>query len=214
MLLSILLHVATLFAVIIVFRKQIWEMIKHPFCKTNKMLIVATIPTIIIVLAFRGFFEDAFLGAYLAICFMITAVVLVLTSIFSKQKQSEMNYKSAFLMGVGQGIAVLPGISRSGTTLCTGLVVGQGKKQATEFSFLMSIPVIFCSLIFELYNGISAGESLFMGNFLLVAMAFVVALVSGVFAIKVMLKIVQKGKLWYFSVYLVLLSVLCLFVLY
>lgn len=214
MLLSILLHVATLFAVVIVFRKQIWEMIKHPFCKTNKMLVVATIPTIIIVLAFRGFFENAFSGAYLAICFATTAVLLVLTSIFSKQKQSEMNYKSAFLMGVGQGIAVLPGISRSGTTLCTGLVVGQGKKQATEFSFLMSIPVIFCSLIFELYNGISAGESLFMGNFWLVAMAFVVALMSGIFAIKIMLKIVQKGKLWYFSVYLVLLSVLCLFVLY
>ena len=211
--LSILLHVATLLAVIVVFRKQIWFLITHPFSKQTLLLIAATIPTVVIVLLFKSFFEKSFSGGLLPLCFCVTASVLILTSLFSKQKQNKkMSYKSAIFMGISQGIAILPGISRSGTTICTGLVCGEDKKQTTQFSFLMSIPIIICSLIYETYQSLNQGLPLISGNILLVLMAFVVAFVSGIFAIKFMLKIVQKGKYYYFSIYLYCLALFCLFV--
>ena len=211
--LSVLLHVATLLAVVVVFRKQIWFLITHPFSKQTLMLVVATIPTVAIVLLFKSFFEQSFSGNLLPLCFSITASVLVLTSLFSKQKKNkQMSYKSAVFMGISQGIAILPGISRSGATICTGLACGEDKKQTTEFSFLMSLPIIICSLFYEIYQSLSQGLPLFTGNIWLVLMAFVVAFISGIFAIKFMLKIVQKGKYYYFSIYLYCLSVFSLFI--
>ena len=210
--LSVLLHVATLLAVVIVLRKQIWQMVTHPFSKQTLMIVVATIPTVIIVILFKEFFENAFTGGLLPLCFAMTATLLIFTTLFSKPKDKQMSYKSAFFMGISQGVAVLPGISRSGVTICTGLICGEDKKQATNFSFIMSIPIIICSLVYEIYESVSAGQTLFSGNAWLVLMAFVVAFISGIFAIKCMIKIVEKGKYYYFSIYLYLLAIACLFI--
>lgn len=211
--LSVFLHIATLLAVVFVLRKEIWFLIKNPFSKPTMLLVVATVPTVVIVLLFKSFFETSFSGEWLPLCFAITATALLFTSLFSKQyPNKKMSYKSAILMGVSQGIAILPGISRSGATICTGLVCGEDKQQITHFSFLMSIPIIICSLIYEVYKGVSQGTPLLSGNIFLVLMAFVVAFVSGIFAIKYMLKIVQKGKYYYFSIYLYCLAFFCLFV--
>lgn len=211
--LSVFLHIATLLAVVFVLRKEIWLLIKNPFSKPAILLVVATIPTVVVVLLFKSFFEASFSGEWLPICFAITATALLFTSIFSKQyPNKKMSYKSAILMGLSQGIAILPGISRSGATICTGLVCGEDKQQTTHFSFLMSIPIIICSLLYEVYQGVSQGVPLVSGNIAYVFVAFVVAFVSGIFAIKFMLRIVQRGKYYYFSIYLYCLAIFCLFV--
>ena len=211
--LSVLLHVATLLAVLIVLRKEIWQLVCHPFSKQTLLYVVATMPTILIVIIFKGFFESTFSGDFLPICFMITAVLLVVTSLYSKNKKGkDITYKNAIIMGISQGIAVLPGISRSGATICAGLLSGSDKKQTTKFSFIMSIPIIICSLVYEVYNCITSGVEFFSGSVWLVVMSFVVAFVSGIFAIKCMLKIVEKGKYYYFSVYLVVVAIISFFI--
>ena len=147
------------------------------------------------------------------LCFAITATLLLVTSLLSKhKKEKQISYKTAIMMGISQGIAVFPGISRSGSTICTGLLCGGEKKQTTEFSFLMSIPIILCSLVFETYESVLLGLPLVDGNVWFVFAAFVVAFVSGIFAIKLMKKLALAGKYYYFSIYLYLLAILCLFV--
>lgn len=210
---SVLLHIATLLAVLLVFRKEVVQLILHPFSRQAKLIYTATIPTVIIVLLFKGVFESSFSGTFLPICFIITAVLLLVTSLFSKQRNvKEMSYKSALIMGISQGIAVFPGISRSGATICTGLLMGEDKKQTTKFSFLMSLPIIVCSMLYEVFGAVSSGAPIFEGNVFLLIVAFIVAFVSGVFAIKFMLKIVEKGKYWYFSIYLFILGVVMFFI--
>ena len=193
--LSILLHVATLFSIFVVFWKDIWELIKHPLSNKTIMLVVATIPTCVIALLLMPIIKSSFGGGFLPISFLITAVLLVVTELISKHKKGkEISYKTALVMGIAQGFAVFPGISRSGTTICSGILAGGDNKEATKFSFLMSIPIILLSLLMEIYEAIT------------------IAFLSGIFAIKFMLKLTEKGKLWWFSCYLVLLSLVTFFV--
>ena len=120
---SILLHVATLFSVCFVLRKEIFELIKHPFSKQTLNIAYATICSFVIVLLFKSFFEDAFGGEYLSICFIITAIILMLSYFKTKsglyKKYDKINWKNSVITGLVQGVAVLPGISRSGSTICS-----------------------------------------------------------------------------------------------
>lgn len=213
-LLSVILHFATLFSVFIVLRKQIIELIKHPFSDEAKKLYLATIPTVAIVLIFKTFFENSFDGRWLPICFMTTAVLLFITEMLSKKRQSNkpLSYKTSIVMGVVQGFAVLPGISRSGSTIASGLLMGEDKDKVTSFSFLMSIPIIIASLILEIYELIKSGAGLVGYGVFDISLGFVFALVVGVLSIKLMYKVVEKRKLIWFSLYLMLLSVACFFI--
>ncbi|MBE7082667.1 MAG: undecaprenyl-diphosphate phosphatase, partial [Clostridiales bacterium] len=96
LLLSVILHVATLLSVVWVLRKQVWQIIRHPFSKQTKLLVVATIPTVVIVVLFKGFFDSAFDGRFLPICFMLTAMLILVSEYLSKKqknKQIDLNYK-------------------------------------------------------------------------------------------------------------------------
>ncbi len=209
LLLSIILHVATLLSVIVWYRKQLWTLIKNPFCKTNINLIIATLPTVAIVLIFKQFIESAFGGATLVVGFMLTAILLVVADYMSSKCEfvtqscdiTKLNIKwwQALLVGVSQGIACVPGLSRSGTTISTSLISGVSKQTSTTFSFLLSIPVIVGSLVFELLQG---GSVQSVGVFNLIV-GFAVAFMVGLFAIKLLNTSVAKGKLYYFSYYLV-----------
>lgn len=213
LLLSILLHVATLLSVVITYRKDLCQLIKHPFCKTNINLIIATIPTVLIVLFFKDIIDILFGGELLVFSFLLTALLLVISEFMSSKYNFVTNntnvininikWWQALLIGVSQGIAVIPGLSRSGTTISTALISGIDKENATKFSFILSIPVIIGSLIFEIMQGgtLSIDES-----FWSVGLGFLVAFVIGMFAIKVMQKLVAKSKLYYFSYYLLVLS--------
>lgn len=213
LLLSVILHVATLFSVLIVLRKDVKEVILHPFGELAKKLIFATIPTVIIVLIFKGFFDSAFDGRYLPICFMLTAVLIVVTEVVStiKGSQKPITNRDSVIMGFAQGIAVLPGISRSGATICSGLLCGCDRKEVSHFSFLMSVPIILASLVLEIYEYVSIGQSLTLKWYEL-CVGFVVAFITGIFSVKFMLKIVEKRKLIWFAVYLVILSIVSFFV--
>ena len=207
---SILLHVATLLSICVVFYKDIYALLRHPFSKNTLMLVVATIPTCLIALVLMPFIKSSFGGSFLPVSFLITAVLLVVTELFAKNKK-ECSYKTAIIMGIAQGFAVFPGISRSGSTICAGILSGGDKKECAKFSFLMSIPIILLSLIMEIYEGISGGINISYPISAII-ISFIVAFLSGIFAIKFMMKLTEKGKLWWFSCYLLLLSLVTFFI--
>ncbi len=213
---SIILHVATLMSVIILYYKQIWHLIKNPFSKETLLIIVATIPTVIIVVLFKGFFENAFGGGYLSICFMITAIILMLTYFKTKSQKKmpyqNITYKNAVVIGLMQGFAVLPGISRSGSTISAGVLQGIDSEKATSFSFILSIPIILASLFYELFSCFYEGTQFFAGSYIYLIISFIISLVSGIFAIKIMKKITKTGKYYWFSIYLCVIAIISCFV--
>lgn len=214
LLLSVILHLATLFSVVVVLRKECIEVVKNPFGPLGKKLIFATIPTILMVILFKGIIDKAFGGNFLPICFMLTAVVIVVSEYinkYGKTKDKQISNKTAFWMGVAQGVAVLPGISRSGATICAGLMQGKSRKDVAHFSFLMSIPIIVASLVFEIGEYIISGQTIMLG-FGEMFVGFLIAFFVGMFAVKFMLNIIEKHSLMWFAVYLVGISILSLFI--
>ncbi|MBR2969911.1 MAG: undecaprenyl-diphosphate phosphatase [Clostridia bacterium] len=206
MLLSIVAHIGTLFAVLFCYRERLFELIRRPFNKTNLHLIIATIPTIIIFLLFNRFFEDSFSTKTLVWGFLISAVFLVLADL-RKDSLRPMTKRSALYMGLAQGLALMPGISRSGSTLVCGLLVGVEKKEALDFSFLMSIPIILASAIYETIKISTMQISI---NWLGIFIVMITSFIFGILSIKIMLKTVKNNKLFYFSIYLIILSLLVL----
>ncbi len=215
---NIMLHVGTLIAVVVVFRKDIRDLFRKPF-KVLLMLVVATIPAGLIGLLFNDKIDAAFAGAqgvlYLAICFAFTALMLLFTELIAtrRKKHADLNWLNTSAMGVMQALALFPGISRSGSTIAAGTFAGAKPEKLAKFSFLMSIPVILGGFVLEMKDVIFPGEgsALAFGVNEIVGMVFgvVFAAVSGFFAIKVMLKVIGKGNYKWFSFYLVLLSLTC-----
>ena len=207
LLLSVVAHVGTLFAVIFCYRKRLVELVKKPFNKTNINLLIATIPTVVIVLLFNQFIEDNFSTKTLIWGFLLSAVLLIIAD-FKKDSYRPVNKRSALYMGLAQGLALLPGISRSGSTLVCGLLVGVEKNEALDFSFLMSIPIIIASAVYESIKLFTMQLTVdWLGIFIVMITSFI----FGILSIKLMLKIVKKNKLYFFSIYLIVLSLIILF---
>ena len=205
-----LLHVATLVAVFAVFYKQIWEMIKHPLQKKVYMLVIATAVTAVLAIAFKEFITQAFEGALLGFGFLVTAVILALNELIAhgKRKIDEMKWYQAAGVGLMQGIATLPGISRSGSTIAGSRLFGLDKEDAAEFSFLLSIPAILGSLVLQIPDLASGGASDI--GFLPIAAGMLVAGVSGYFAIRWMLQLIKNRRLTGFIIYTAVLGALVL----
>ncbi len=210
---SIILHLATLFSVIIVFRKQIWQIIKNPFSPLSINLCLATIPTCIIALILMPFVGEAFEGKFLAFSFLISAILLF----FAEKKNipfknKPLDHKGAIIMGIAQGLAIFPGISRSGTTISAGLFAGRDKKECANFSFLMSVPIILLSLFLEIFE--FATTDIFLSvSWIGLSLSFLIAFLVGIFSIKLMIKLTQNSSLKYFSLYLVLIAIFTFFIL-
>ena len=211
-LLNVVLHLGTLFAVVIYYRKRLLQYLKNPFQKEVGHLCVATIPTVIIFLLFKNIIEKSFGGDYLVIGFLITAVIMLICNFVTSYKNviaKPFTYKSAIIMGVFQGLAIAPGISRSGSTITSGVVYGCDKNKVADFSFLMSIPVILASLVFELFK---LNSSVVAIDILPIIVGFVFAFIFGFISIKFMLKVVSRAKFYWFSIYLIILSFVLLFI--
>lgn len=203
---DIILHLGTLLAVIIVYRKSLLELIKNPFGKKMKMVILGTIPTLVIALLFKDFFENAFSGGLLFIGFLSTAILLLLAD-YSQKKYTtfkKMDYKYILTMGFFQGLAILPGLSRSGTTVTSSLVLGVNKDEALEYSFLLSIPIILASLVYEL---IFSPITLVSSDILPMIVGFLASSVFGILSIKFTIKLVKSNSYKYFSIYLIVLGI-------
>ena len=205
---SVVLHLATLLAVIIVFRAKLVYVVKHPFCLLSKCLFVATIST-----CFVGFFclpllKNSFSGKILPFSFIFTGALLLLLPYLPKKKNSGLTIRKAVFVGLTQAVALFPGISRSGTTICGGQMCGLSQKESAEFSFLLSIPTILASLCLELVD-LSFGAVLNINWFALL-IGFLLAFVVGIVSIKFMLRLIEKSKLKWFSLYLFVLALVCM----
>ena len=221
LLFAVLLHVGTLISVFIVYWKDIWELIvelcltirdlctgkglrlaERPIRKLGVMIIVATIPTAIIGLVFSDFFDSLYNSVIpIGVGLIITGFLLI----FAEKKGEgnrgiqQMNFRNAIFIGLVQGVAICPGISRSGSTLFGSLICNLDRKVAVKFVFLISIPSILGSAVLEAPAALEAGVTAAEVGPVLVGM--LVAAVSGLVAIKTMIKIVSDKKLSYFSYY-------------
>lgn len=210
---SIVLHVATLLAVLVVFRKDIWQMIRHPFSAESMNIVIATIPTCVIVLILMPVVDESFSGSYLAFSFLISACLLLFSQNFAKKRafQGTFTRKNALVMGIAQGLAVFPGVSRSGTTICAGLLSGGDKKECAKFSFLMSVPIIILSMIMEIVKIALGGQTVAV-NPIGMILSFLIAFLVGILSIKVMIKLTEKANFKWFSIYLFALAAITIFV--
>ncbi|MEA5060134.1 MAG: undecaprenyl-diphosphate phosphatase [Candidatus Pelethousia sp.] len=213
--LDTMLHVGTLLAVLTVYRRAIWEMLCHPFQKKVGLLLLATGVTAALAFLTKDLIVDAYQGGLLGIGFLVTAAVLFLSERFfrahEKTSYAIEGMKPLGAVGVGlmQAVAILPGISRSGSTIAGSRFFGLNSEAAAEFSFLLSIPAILGSVILQLPDVLEQG----MGNLpwapILVGMA--VAGASGYFAIRWMLRILKTKSLTGFALYVGVLGILVLF---
>ncbi len=207
LLLDTMLHVGTLIAVIGVFWKDIVAMVKRPFSKLPMYIVVATIPTVIIALLLKDYVATAFSTAStLGFGFIITGLILMLVEMGeSGHKDIEsMKLKDAIIIGTAQGIAIFPAISRSGMTIAGALSQKLDRKFAARFSFLMSIPAILGSIVFQMDDLVRAVQTPgFVGPMIAGTIA---ATLSGFFAINSMLKVLTKGNLKGFAYYVIALG--------
>lgn len=201
LLLTLILHLATLLAVVVVYRQRLWQLIRHPWCLATAQLIIATVLTCGIVLVFHDVIDQLFTVAALPYAFIVCGVYLFLPTVLQPKNKPHPWWQSV-AMGLAQGVAVVPGLSRSGVTITTGRLSGMSATDATDFSFLMSIPIIFGSFLVELLRGGNL-QSLGVGSIIL---AFGTAFFSGILAIKFMLNLIRKIDLRWFAVYLFVLG--------
>ena len=199
---DVMLHFGTLLAVFIVYFKSIIGLFRKGNYKKLLYLIIASIPTFVLALLVKLFVSEKLLCSLLPIGFALTIVMLTLSHYLGKDRVALTDKPlPAIITGVVQGIAVLPGLSRSGSTISTLRLFGVRAEECAEFSFLMSIPVIAGSVAVECYGAFSASMTV---NWLNVAVGMAAAALSGLLAIKIVKKALQKANFIWFAVYLVI----------
>lgn len=212
LLLNLFLHLATLVAVLIVYRKAILKLIKKPFQPLTFKLILSTSITIIFALIYEIFDIDSIVTCIYGFCFLATSILLFLTHEFQKRSSvinanTSIKPSNAVLVGIVQGLAVLPGISRSGSTICSLILCGESKESASEYSFLLSIPVIIGGFIFELLklDNISLAFKTLNPAYAIFAFAF--TFVIAFLSLKLTLKLLKSNKFNLFAIYLLFISI-------
>lgn len=204
---SIVVHGATVLSTIVVFRKDLWELILGVLkFKWNwetryvAMIFLSMIPVLFVGAFLKDEVEGLFDGniRFVGVMLLVTAGLLAFSH-YSKKREKEVNFGRAFIIGIAQALAVLPGISRSGATIATGLISGVKKEKVARFSFLMVlIPIIGANLLDIMDREPTTQTSIGAGALLI---GFVAAFLSGWAACKWMIKIVSKSKLVYFAIY-------------
>ena len=221
---EVLVHAATVLSIIVVFRKQIWGLLKGLFRgryndETDYVLkiCVSMLPVLVIGLFFKDFVEGLFQSLFVVgAALVLTATLLLLSDMTSRPRagvslSERKNYRNgiswwqAFVVGLGQALAVVPGLSRSGTTISTGLLCGVRRDVMAQFSFLMVLVPILGEAFLQLVGGEMTGSSV---GLLPLALGFLSAFVSGLFACKVMIGIVRKARLSWFALYCALVALM------
>ena len=198
---NIFLHLGTLLAVLVVFAKDIWTLLRRPFCREVALLIIATIPV-----ALAGiFFEDYVTGIFsstlsVGIALIVTGAMMYISDRFYGHRSiKDLPFSNALIVGIFQGVAILPGISRSGSTIFASLFCGMERAQAARFSFLLSIIAILGASGKESIDLIKSTGGLHLEQFYFVGMA--AAAISGFFAIKFFLNLLKKNNMKFFAFY-------------
>ena len=210
LLFSVILHAATALSTIVIFWKDIYEVIVGLFSfKWNESwqfavkIIISMIPVFIVGVFLKDEIEVLFEGQILLVGFMLilTGLLLLLTNYFGNKEGKDVNFFQALLIGISQAIAVLPGISRSGATISTALILGVGKSQAARFSFLMVLAPILGATLLELKDYFEEPNVAQSVSLPVLLAGFVVAFLTGLVACTWMINLVKKGKLAYFAIY-------------
>lgn len=171
--------------------------------KLGLFIILGSIPTAIIGLTFEDFFEGLYTSILpIGIALMVTGALLYIAEkkSFQDKKVKDMTILDSLIIGTFQGIAIIPGISRSGSTIVAGLLRGLNKSLATEYSFLLALPATFGAFLLGIIKVFRDGTSVVV-NFPLV-LGVIISAVVGVISIKILIKLLKKNKLYYFSYYL------------
>lgn len=221
---TVMVHFGTVLSTIVIFWGVIWNLLKGLLkfryndetdyvCK----IIISMIPVFVVGMFFKDSVEALFGDslATVAVCLLVTAALLLLSDmdvpavirrksgkVAESDHRNGISYLQAFIVGLGQAVAVAPGLSRSGTTIATGLITGVKRSVMAEFSFLMVLVPILGEQLLDLMDGISGEAELASGvGTLPLLLGFISAFVSGLFACKVMVALVKKSKLRWFAVY-------------
>ena len=207
---TVLVHVATVMSTFVVLWKEIDWILKGLFkfkmndeTKYFLNIVVSMIPIGIVGVFFKDTVEEIFGSGLLIVgcCLLLTAVLLTF-SYYAKPRQREnISMKDAFIIGLAQACAVLPGLPRSGSTIATGLLLGNKKEKLAQFSFLMVIPPILGEALLDVLKAAKGEEAFGDISVLPLVVGFIAAFVSGCLACKWMINIVKKGKLIYFGIY-------------
>lgn len=207
---TIMVHVATVLSTLVVLWKEIDWILKGLFkfqlndeTKYFINIVVSMIPVGIVGVFFKDKVEEVFGSGLLIVGIMLLLTAVLLTfSYYAKPRQREhITLRDAFIIGLAQACAVMPGLSRSGSTIATGLLLGNKKEKLAQFSFLMVIPPILGEALLDVLKGIKGEQAFGNIDVLPLAVGFVAAFVSGCLACKWMISIVKRGKLIWFGLY-------------
>jgi len=215
---DVFVHLGTLVAVVLVFRKDLLEMIMAPFLMIkgnraqdvrNSFLLaiyvaVGTIPVVIVGLLLNDHIDKIFDSELVVYCMLALTGLLMFFSKFLNERGVLLNCPRSFLIGIGQAMAIMPGLSRSGSTIFTGMALGLARETAARFAFIMSVPAILGAVILK------SGEMLQTTNstngLLVIGAGTIMSTISGYFSIVLLLDIVKKNRLQWFGYYCLIIS--------
>ena len=211
---SLTLHAATVLSTIVVLWTEIWKLIKGVFSRTFTeeqayllKIVISMIPVGVVGLFFKDAIEAAFSSITVVGVMLLVTSALLAFAYYAKPRQKDtISYRDSFIIGLAQAVAVMPGLSRSGSTIATGLLLGNKKESVAQFSFLMVLPPILGNALLDIVKGDFGGG---VDTLPLVA-GFIAAFVTGCVACKWMIDIVKRGKLIWFAIYCGIVGVVAL----
>lgn len=216
---TVAVHVATVLSTVVILWKEIVWILKGLFSWNGHInmeqkyalnIIISMIPIGIVGVFFKDYIEEAFCGLIVVGCCLIVTSILLGFSYFAKPRtKPNITMVDAFIIGIAQAIAALPGLSRSGSTIGTGLILGDKKENLAQFSFLMAIPPILGMALLDVKDMMEVGVETAMAGISSSALivGFVAAFVTGCLACKLMIDLVKKGKMIWFSIYCAIVGV-------
>ena len=212
---DVTLHAATVLSTIVVLWQELWRLVKGCFSRrfTEEQayvlkVILSMIPAGVVGVLFADQIEAFFSSLwFVGLMLLLTSALLSFAYYAKPRQKSEISYRDAFIIGIAQAAATMPGLSRSGSTIATGLLLGNEKSSVAHFSFIMVIPVILGKMLLDILSGEMAAmavptEALVSG--------FLAAFISGALACKFMIEIVKRGKLIWFALYCAIVGLICL----
>ena len=215
LLFTVVLHFATALSTLVVFRKDVWEILYGLFqfkwnteMQFSLKIIISMIPAVIIGVLFEEQLESLFGGsiAFVGAMLIVTAILLWFAD-KAKNTGKKVTFKDAFIIGISQAIAMLPGISRSGATISTSVLLGNDKGKAARFSFLMVVPLILGKIAKDIISGDLSTET---ANLSTLGIGFIAAFIAGIAACTWMIKLVRNSKLKWFAVYCFIVGIIAI----
>ena len=223
---DVMLHLGTLLSVMVVFRKELLQMVRAPFAwfrgeadedtrfylLWDVYVVIATIPAVLVGLLFRERIELLFTSVTVVCVMLIVTGIMMITARYIPDRGCRINSWRAFLIGCGQAFAIVPGVSRSGTTIFVGMLLGVNRETVARFSFIMSIPAILGAAVLNLGEVISQPPG--AGQVIVLLAGTLAAAVTGYLAIILLLDIIRKNRLQYFGYYCLTVAAVGIFYLF